>query len=180
MVMLETYKPSKQQQKQLKFLLDILTKCEQENIITWVLGGYGLDALYGRLTRDHKDFDLHIYKKDKEKFIEIIKSLGYCHTFEKVGEVGKEVYKHADLPNTFSIELGIIERGQELVRNLGFKLNIPQQPLGNLNGHSIWTQDLAGFRTIIDINNKLANKNSSYLHLQWQKEILGALETKNV
>lgn len=176
--MLDTYQPSEEQRKQLEYLLNILIKSEQTDIRVWVLGGYGLDALYGKLTRDHNDFDLHIHEQHQEKFIQMIKSLNYYPTSEKVGKVGKEVYKQRDLSEKFRLELGVIEKGQELVRSLGFELKMPQKPLGILDGQPVWTPDLNGFKTVININNKLANKNMEYPHLEWQKAILKALEEK--
>ena len=54
------YHPSDEQLRKLNSLLAILVKCHQLGIRVWVTGGYGLDALYGTLTRDHNDFDLFI------------------------------------------------------------------------------------------------------------------------
>lgn len=175
--MLDAYIPSEEQQRQLDYLLDILIRSEQSGIVVWVFGGYGLDALYGKPTRDHNDFDLHVKEVDREKFIQLISSLGYYPTFEKVGDVGKEVYKHQDLQENFSLELGTVEKGQKLIKDLGIELDIPQKPLGNLNGQPVWTLDLNGFKTVININKMLAEKNKDkpYPHLKWQQTLLKAI-----
>lgn len=177
---LDTYQPPPQQQKQITYLFDLLEKSRANNIVVWVLGGYGLDALYGKLTRDHRDFDLHIYKKDKNAFIKILESLKYYPTGETVGVISKEVYKHRALSPNFSLEFAMVEKDKELMKRLGIELLIPDKPLGILHNHVIWTPALETFKVIIDINNKLTEKinRGKYPHSKWQHTMLAALEKK--
>lgn len=139
-----------------------------------------IDALYGKLTIDHRDFDLHVYKKNKNTFINILEMLGYYPTGKTVGVIGKEVYKHRDLSPNFSLEFAMIEKDKEIMKRLGIELPIPEKSLGTLNNHAIWTPTLETFKVIIAINNKLAEKGNGkeYPHLTWQQEILNALERK--
>jgi len=176
-----SYLPSDEQLRQLDSLLVILAECHRLGIRAWVTGGYGLDALYGTLTRAHGDFDLFIKEESKDKFIRIIKKHGYQHTPRKVGAVGKVVFKNPSLPPDFRLELGTIEQAEKLLRKLNIIENIsslaPENPLGNLRGQPIWTPTLEGFKKMIEINDQLAKKNSEdrYPYRDWQKKILAAL-----
>ena len=42
------------------------------NIEIWLDGGWGVDALLGKETRQHNDIDLFVEEKNYNKFIEII------------------------------------------------------------------------------------------------------------
>jgi len=178
------YQLNRVQKKQLESLLSIVSGCKKEGIKVWVFGGYGLDALYGKLTRDHADFDLHIRKKSEKKFTKIIQKLGYVRTDEKVGEVGKVVFRNFNLRPEFRLELGIIEKGEKLARKLGvndISKGFPDKTLGKLCGQSIHTPTLLGFKKVIEVNDKLAEKNGwdKYPHRKWQRNILTAIEAKN-
>ncbi|MBM6839472.1 lincosamide nucleotidyltransferase Lnu(P), partial [Clostridium saudiense] len=47
------------------------------NIEIWLDGGWGVDALLGKETRQHNDIDLFVEEKNYNKFIEIIKNKGF-------------------------------------------------------------------------------------------------------
>lgn len=55
-----------------------LYKLLQENgIEVWIDGGWGIDALLGKQTRQHKDLDIAIYHKDKPKLRKLFEERGY-------------------------------------------------------------------------------------------------------
>src|SRR3989344_7941728 len=171
------YKPSITQQIQIDLLLSSLSKCAALGIKVWVVGGYGLDALYGKLTRDHGDFDLYLCKSSIDRFIKTIKSFGFYPTSEKVGTVQKAVYKHKSLPSNFKLEFTSIEQAQEKLKEFNIKQFTSHKPLGMFMGYPIWTATLDEFIKIIEINDKLSieHKRKKYPHRNWQKEILTAL-----
>lgn len=174
------YRPSDEQLKQLDSLLAILAECDQLGIRAWVVGGYGLDALYGALTRDHGDFDLFIKEESKDKFIQIIRRHGYQYTPQKVGAVGKTVFRNPSLSPDFRLELGTIEQAKKLLQKLNIikdsTLFVPKRPLGSLQGQPIWTPTREGFKKIIEINDQLLKKDNP--HRDWHKKILMGLEKK--
>jgi lincosamide nucleotidyltransferase A/C/D/E len=57
-----------------------LIKADNVGIDVWIAGGWGVDALLGRQTRPHNDFDIFVQKKDASAMIEIFRSSGYQET----------------------------------------------------------------------------------------------------
>ena len=43
----------------------------------WVMGGWGVDALLGRVTRVHKDLDLLVHRADLARYADITRSGGF-------------------------------------------------------------------------------------------------------
>jgi len=175
---LENYQPSKEQLKRLRSLLDISSECQKQGITVWVFGGYGLDALYGKLTRDHRDFDLYVKEGSEEKLVEIIKKLGYYLTPEKIGTVEKIVYRNKNLSSDFRLEYGTLEKIKKLTSAENLELLVPEKPLGKLQGQPIWTPTVEGFKRIIEINNRFAAKDKweEYPYREWQIGIMKAIE----
>ncbi len=62
---------SVQQARALYELLD------QNGVRCWVMGGWGVDALLGRVTREHKDLDLLVLVSDLPRYAEIVQSHGF-------------------------------------------------------------------------------------------------------
>ena len=56
---------------------EILSWAYNNNIEIWLDGGWGVDALLGKETRQHNDIDLFVEEKNYNKFIEIIKNKGF-------------------------------------------------------------------------------------------------------
>ncbi len=50
----------------------------ERGVRIWIDGGWCVDALLGRQTREHPDLDVAIDHKDEEEFIEQMKGLGYA------------------------------------------------------------------------------------------------------
>jgi len=51
----------------------------------WVFGGYALDGIRGKITRDHEDIDIYLRAEDINKFIKLFKSLKYdCYRREQM------------------------------------------------------------------------------------------------
>jgi lincosamide nucleotidyltransferase A/C/D/E len=58
-------------------LLRVIERLEGEGIDVWLDGGWGVDALLGRETREHDDLDLVVELRHSEPVIELLQGLGY-------------------------------------------------------------------------------------------------------
>lgn len=58
-------------------VVDIYAKLENFGIKIWVDGGWAVDALLGKQTRSHADFDIAIQYKDIPKLREFLEARGY-------------------------------------------------------------------------------------------------------
>src|SRR5580693_4331543 len=63
-----------------KEVIDLYATLKTAGIRIWVDGGWGVDALLGRQTRQHKDLDITIQKKDIPQFRIIVEERGYRET----------------------------------------------------------------------------------------------------
>lgn len=57
----------------------VLAALEASGVATWVDGGWGIDALVGRTTRNHGDLDLVIAGSDRTRAEQALAVLGYEH-----------------------------------------------------------------------------------------------------
>ena len=58
-------------------VIDILKKAKNLRVDVWIDGGWGVDALLGRQTREHDDIDIFVQKKDDKAFNEMLRLNGY-------------------------------------------------------------------------------------------------------
>lgn len=58
-------------------VIEIYTKLLAHNIPIWFTGGWGIDALLGEQTRDHKDLDVIMSRDDVFRMCEIMTKRGY-------------------------------------------------------------------------------------------------------
>ncbi|MEM7133849.1 MAG: hypothetical protein AAF702_46565 [Chloroflexota bacterium] len=75
----DVYVLSLQQKNQVDALISLIQQGHERELLFSVVGGYGLDALYGRLTRDHHDFDIVIKAVDEANYKQLLVELGYRH-----------------------------------------------------------------------------------------------------
>lgn len=60
-----------------ELVLDLLDRCDRAGVEVWIGGGWGVDALVGRQTREHRDLDLlHRHEQDAALRV-ILAELGY-------------------------------------------------------------------------------------------------------
>jgi len=64
-------------------VIDFLQLCKDNNIDVVIDGGWGVDALLGRQTREHNDLDIAIQHKDVAKLRKLLADKGY-------GEIPKD------------------------------------------------------------------------------------------
>jgi lincosamide nucleotidyltransferase A/C/D/E len=58
-------------------VVDLLNISKQIDIPVWIDGGWGVDALVGRQTRQHNDVDVFVELKNGNKFIQMLLSKDY-------------------------------------------------------------------------------------------------------
>ncbi len=58
-------------------VLDIYNRCKESGIIIWIDGGWGVDALLGKIMREHSDLDIAVHRKDNAKLRQSLESDGY-------------------------------------------------------------------------------------------------------
>jgi lincosamide nucleotidyltransferase A/C/D/E len=82
-------------------LLQVVGLLEQHGIDVWIDGGWGVDALLGRVTREHDDLDLVAELRHSERIIDLLAALGYelvaggaPKSFVLVDDVGRQVDVH--------------------------------------------------------------------------------------
>jgi lincosamide nucleotidyltransferase A/C/D/E len=55
---------------------------DQNGVRCWVMGGWGVDALLGRVTREHKDLDLLVQISDLPRYADIVRQHGFDRKLE--------------------------------------------------------------------------------------------------
>lgn len=56
---------------------------ERNGIAYWIAGGWGVDALVGKVTRDHHDLDLHIDLDQVVDVTSLLEDRGYTETIDQ-------------------------------------------------------------------------------------------------
>jgi lincosamide nucleotidyltransferase A/C/D/E len=84
-------------------VMSIYEMCQNNGLIIWIDGGWGVDALLGYQSRPHKDLDIAIQEKDVSKLRELLQGKGYGeikleiarpHNFVLGDEKGHEIDIH--------------------------------------------------------------------------------------
>ena len=60
----------------------VYERLDQNGVRCWVMGGWGVDALLGRVTRERKDLDLLVLISDLPRYAEIVQSEGFDRKLE--------------------------------------------------------------------------------------------------
>jgi lincosamide nucleotidyltransferase A/C/D/E len=60
--------------EQAKAVYDLL---DQNSVRCWVMGGWGVDALLGCVTREHKDLDLLVLIEDLPRYVDLVRRHGF-------------------------------------------------------------------------------------------------------
>lgn len=63
-------------------VVELLARLDAAEIVVWVDGGWGVDALVGRETRQHSDLDLAISRDDLPEASRALEELGFRHDLE--------------------------------------------------------------------------------------------------
>ena len=177
---LENYVPDKEQLRRVGYLLDITRQCEDVGIIVTVLGGYGLDDIYGKLTRSHDDIDMLVADSQIDDVKTVLEILGYQRD---LGEVGKYVYKNVMMDPSFKVEFaGLSTLGQFTEKDTDYF--IPSEANASLDGQLFRAMTLRGQKDIIEIQNIRAEQEkwNDYptAKRQNQSSLISELERRNI
>jgi lincosamide nucleotidyltransferase A/C/D/E len=98
-------------------LLQVVGRLEEHAVDVWLDGGWGVDALLGRETREHDDLDLVAELRHSDRIVELLHELGYelvagapPKSFVLVDPVGRQVDVH---PVTFDADGGGVYQTDE-------------------------------------------------------------------
>jgi lincosamide nucleotidyltransferase A/C/D/E len=109
----------------------------EAGVDTWVDGGWGVDALVGKQTREHGDLDLGVARPDLSTAIEVLGRVGYIVTDDRFEEVtvqltytdGHRVDLHPSTP--------LPDGGTEQVDFDGNTFHIPPPVVGHIGGRTV-------------------------------------------
>lgn len=101
----------------------------KHNIDIWIDGGWCIDALIGRQTRDHSDLDIAVHRRDNDRLYELLKIKGYKE--EKREDSTEYMYVMRDEENNF-IDVHVFEYDIN-----GKNIYGVEYPYGSLTGNGI-------------------------------------------
>lgn len=165
------YQPSFEQKERLGLLKRIIVSLERNHIRYSILGGYGLDGLVGKLTRDHKDIDMIVDPEDMEKVRVLLSEIEFKRKENK--KSGIEVYLHEGTKT--ELELADLKFVKNLFQGDMQRL-IPPETNASLDGLSFRTATLGGQEAIIRIQQERFKGKSS--NAEHDSEILEKLKAK--
>ncbi len=147
------YKPSVEQVDRLEVLKQLVTRLEETEVNYAIVGGYGLDGLYGELTRDHGDIDMLLDQKDLEQVRSLLPQLGF--EFKETKTAGGEVHMH--ISTNTKLELGTPDMVAQYADapEVAF---LPVSTNASLEGTPFRTATLEGFEIMHNIQTKRANE----------------------
>ena len=58
-------------------VLDLYNWLKENDVTIWIDGGWGVDALIGKPTREHSDLDIAVHRKDNVKIRQLLERNGY-------------------------------------------------------------------------------------------------------
>jgi lincosamide nucleotidyltransferase A/C/D/E len=107
---------------------------DKEGIRSWVIGGWGIDALAGRQTREHHDLDLFVLDQDLRTMLEYLKSSDSGARY-----LWSENRWHDGLPSAFVADVARVEVDVHVVALDGDAVHILSEhsielPVGALSG----------------------------------------------
>ena len=180
------YIPSPAQTNQAEALLKLLKECDEQGIQVCVFGGYGLDSLYGRLTRDHGDFDLIVETNMQPHLAEVLKKQDYEHmpAWDEPGR--KTVYIHPALAAPFKVEVATLDEtkldyaAQAYGISIEYSILFPATPNGRLFGYPIRTPTPEGVELVNKIQQMTGVERGwdEFTHLQHQQLLLRLLKSR--
>lgn len=179
------YTPSKEQLKQLEILFELIDKCKEKEIEIWIVGGYGLDALYGSLTRDHGDIDLIVWEKDLLAVGKMVEEMGLVRDIDEA-EKNKKVYRPeatVAVDDTFKIEFGSVEfYGQFFPKETPLELLISKSENGVIMGKTMKTLTLRGHEIAAEVQNQRAVRGNwgEYKHRKHFEKMISVLDRKKL
>ncbi|WP_327371822.1 nucleotidyltransferase domain-containing protein [Streptomyces sp. NBC_01217] len=63
-------------------VLSVLERLQQAGLAAWIGGGWGIDALIGEQTREHRDLDLMFRDDHEADVVELLNDAGFVETLD--------------------------------------------------------------------------------------------------
>lgn len=171
---LDDYLPQPEQVARANLLKRLARQLEASGAQYAVTGGYGLDGLYGRLTRDHDDIDITTTEEDLPRVQKIVRAAGFDIDIVKIrGNV--EVYIHP--PTDTKLELATTDKLKEYT-DISPEQIIPGMANASLDGVAFRTPTVAGHEEITRIQTRRAEEGQwgPYAHTEWKERIMAAIK----
>lgn len=86
----------------LKNVIELYNTLQQNNIPIWIDGGWGVDALLKKQTREHEDLDIVVEERNLRKLISLLKVQGYFENITNDSSTWNFVVK-----NKYNLEIDI-------------------------------------------------------------------------
>ncbi|SKA11761.1 2''-aminoglycoside nucleotidyltransferase [Pilibacter termitis] len=99
---------------------------EEQGISVWIDGGWGVDALLGKQTREHADLDIAVHRKDNDRLRQLIENCGYKAEKRMDSSEFMYVMRHA---YGQSIDIHVFEYDENGKNTYGI-----EYPFGSLTG----------------------------------------------
>ena len=155
---MDRYEPNENELRNVEKLIDIAEKAEKQGIRFGIFGGYGLDILYGKLTRPHHDVDMLVSDNDAQKLDQVLNDNG----FELVNTTEiKKQYAQPAQPG-FIVEFAPTSVLKSLTQE-SEETFLPQSQNGSLLGRNLRAVSIEGQKILTEIQNKRA------VNLGWEK-----------
>lgn len=110
-------------------VLDLYNWCKENGIAIWIDGGWCVDALLGKQTREHADLDIAVQRKDNAKLRKLLDNNGYK---EKKRNDSSEFMYVMDNEAGKSIDVHVFEYDENGKNIYGI-----EYPFGSLTGRGI-------------------------------------------
>ena len=180
---LNAYFATAEEHRQAKELRALLEQCAQQGLLVSLVGGYGLDALYGRLTRAHRDFDLLVEAGSREAFLALLQQRGYARLPEAAEpKLRREVYRQAD--TGYLVDWLVLDAPTlaYLAQRNGFSadlsLFLPPGCVGQLLGLPVRVPTVVGIEIIDQVieNTSTHKLAADFTHIRHRASLLNSLK----
>lgn len=129
-------------------VVELVSLLEQHGIEVWLNGGWGVDALLGRQTREHDDLDITISAADRTAYTAAMEASGFRtyrvdndFNWVLITETGVPVHGPAGLP----FEVGSLE-GRGTIAGKSVRCETAEF---QVRGHTTYTPDETDYRDVL-------------------------------
>ncbi len=118
-------------------VLGVLHLLTDAGINTWVDGGWGVDALVGKQTRNHKDLDLGVVRSDLDRALELLGEAGYAVSDDRYRQVTVQLTHTAGHRIDLHPSTRLPDGGTEQIGFDDKPYYIPPSVVGHINGEAV-------------------------------------------
>ena len=110
-------------------VLKLCNLFKDNGIAVWIDGGWGVDALLGRQTREHGDLDIAVHRKDNARLRQLLKSGGFKEEMRDDSSEFMYVMKNETGEYAATIDVHVFEYDENGQNIYGI-----EYPFGSLTG----------------------------------------------